>query len=411
MSDKGASTLLRTGKRIRNLLGLLRRGKPEVGTTPADVVHSENKWRLLRYHGKRTHQTPVLLVPSLINRHYVLDLQKGRSFAEWLVARGHDVFMIDWGTPGDEDRYLTFDHICDRYLGRAVRKAARYSADGSVHLLGYCLGGTLTTIYTAAYPEHVASMVALAAPISFDDDGLLSRWSRTPSMDVGAVIDAYGNAPWPLMQASFHMLKPTLNLSKAVTLVDRAWDDQFLDGFLAIERWGSDNVSFPGECYRRYINELYGNNALLAGTFDLSGNPVRLENIDCPTLVVTFEHDHIVPHASASVLLDRISSDDKEHIHLNGGHVGAVISRKASSSLWPQLSDWWVARDVPDYGEGDEDDAPDPEEPEVESSSSSPGPRPLSPSTKSKVASQLMSSNSRSACSSAKTSGHSKTQA
>ena len=416
MSDQGK-------RRLRNLLGVLRGRTPAVGTTPCDVVHAENKWRLLRYRGTPTHQTPVLLVPSLINRHYVLDLQKGRSFAEFLVSRGHDVFMIDWGTPGDEDRYLTFDHICDRYLGRAVRKAARYAPDRTVHLLGYCLGGTLTSIYAAAHPEHVATLVALAAPISFDDDGLLSRWSRSPAFDVGAIVDAFGNVPWRLMQASFHMLKPTVNLTKAVALVDRAWDDEFLDGFLAIERWGSDTVSFPGECYRRYITELYRNDALIAGTFELSGRPVHLEDIDCPTLVVTFEHDHIVPAASAAVLLDRIGSQEGERIHLNGGHVGAVISRKAAGTLWPLLSDWWAARDVPDcsddegdddddQGDGDEDAPTSLDEPPGSAPrAASPGPRPLSPSTKSSVASHDIASNSRSASGSTKTLGQSKTQA
>ena len=109
-------------RRLRNLLGLLTRPKPVVGATPADAVYSENKWRLLRYRprpaseGGLAFRTPVLLVPSLINRHYVLDLQPGRSFAAWLVARGHDVFIVDWGTPTDEDRYLSFDDIADRYI-------------------------------------------------------------------------------------------------------------------------------------------------------------------------------------------------------------------------------------------------------------------------------------------------------
>jgi polyhydroxyalkanoate synthase len=335
--------------RLRNLLGLFGRRPPLVGATPADVVHRENKWRLLRYRprpqGSR-YCTPVLLVPSLINRHYVLDLQPGKSFAEYMVAQGHDVYIIDWGTPDSEDRYVTFDDICDRYIGRAVRKCARNSASGKVHLLGYCLGGTLTSIYAAARPERIASMVALAAPVSFDDDGLLAAWTRTPEFDVNAMIDACGNAPWWLMQASFYLLRPTLNLAKTVKLLDRLWDDQFLDGFFAIERWGNDNVSFPGECYRRYVCELYRGNALAEGTFHLSGTPARLENITCPVLAVTFEHDHIVPWTSAAPLLERISSAERDHVHLAGGHVGAVISRKAAAALWPRLSRWWADRDI-----------------------------------------------------------------
>ena len=70
-----------------------------------------------------------------------------------------------------------------------------------------------------------------------------------------------------------------------------------------------------------------------------------LANIKCPVLAVTFEHDNIVPWQSAAALLDLIGSQDKERIHLPGGHVGAVVSKAASKSLWPQLSARWKARD------------------------------------------------------------------
>jgi polyhydroxyalkanoate synthase len=94
------------------------------------------------------------------------------------------------------------------------------------------------------------------------------------------------------------------------------------------------------------VRELYRDDALLGGSFTLSGRPARLESIRCPTLAITFEHDGIVPWQSAAVLLDRIASADKQHVHLPGGHVGAVISKKAAKTLWPQLSAWWAARDA-----------------------------------------------------------------
>lgn len=352
---------------IAALAERVRRGPPAVGQTPADEIWRENKWRLLRYRPtvarEQRWRTPILLVPSLINRYYVLDLAPGRSFVEFLVAAGHDVYIIDWGTPGDEDRFLTFDDVCHRYLGRAVRKVAARGPDGVCHVLGYCLGGTLATIYTAAEPTEVASLVALAAPIDFAQGGLLATWTRTPGFDVGALVDGFGNVPWPLMQASFHLLKPTANLAKLVGLLDRAWDDEFLDGFLATERWGNDNVSFPGACYRRYIEALYRDNALVRDAMYLGGKPARLGDIDCPTLAVTFAHDHIVPEAAATALLARIASPDKAQLRQNGGHVGAVVSRKAATGLWPQLSRWWAARDTEAArGLGDDSDDDEPAE-------------------------------------------------
>jgi polyhydroxyalkanoate synthase len=337
-------------KRLLNLAGLANRPKPPVGQTPSDVIHRENKWRLIRYRPRAegvAYARPVLLVPSLINRHYVLDLMPGKSFAEWMVARGHDVYVVDWGTPGKEDRHLSFDAICDGYLGRAVRAVSRRAGGEDVHLLGYCLGGTLTTIYAAAHPEGIASLVDIAAPIAFDDDddGLLARWTRSPKFDIDAILDAFGNVPWPLMQAAFHMLRPTLSLSKGVYLLDRAWDDEFLDGFFALETWGNDNVSFPGAAFKKYVEELYRKNSLVRGEFTLSGERVDLARIACPLLDVTFEHDNIVSSRSAAALIDLVSSEDKELFQMPGGHVGAVVSKGASRGLWPKLSEFWASRD------------------------------------------------------------------
>jgi polyhydroxyalkanoate synthase len=284
------------------------------------------------------------MVPSLINRWYVLDLGTGRSLIEWLVAQGHEVFCIDWGTPGDEDRYLTWDDIAGRYIGRAVRIASRYSRSHQVHLLGFCLGGTLAVTYAAAFPEHVRSLLALAAPIDFDQAGIMAQWTRTPTFDIAALVDAFGNVPWPLMQASFHMLRPTLTASKTVALLDRAWDDEFLESFLSTEKWGNDNVSFPGACYARYIDELYRRNKLVTGGFTLLGRPAELPQIRMPLLALAFADDNIVPVGSAAALVDRVASTDKQLVVMPGGHVGAVVSRKASSRLWPVMSELWAKR-------------------------------------------------------------------
>lgn len=337
-------------QRLRNVLGIVKRKLPPIATTPARVVHAENKWRLLRYERPEDapvrYKTPVLLVPSLINRHYVLDLTPGQSMAETMLQRGHDVFIIDWGTPSREDRYLNFDTICDKIIARCLRIAAKHGAHDKAHLLGYCLGGTLAVIHAAARPDRVATLTALAAPVAFHDDGLLSQWVRNEKFSVDALVDGMGLVPWQLMQPAFHLLRPTLNLLKAVQVIDRAWDDEFLDSFLAVEKWGNDNVALPGEFYRRYINELYVKNALMNDSFFLSEIPVSLRSIECPVHAITFEHDNIVPHRSASVLVDRISSSVKKHTHQSGGHVGAVVSKKAASRLWPHVSGFWAEHDT-----------------------------------------------------------------
>ena len=317
-----------------------------VAPTPADTIWRENKWRLLRYRptAPRAAATPVLLVPSLINRHYVLDLIEGRSLIEYLVGRGHPTYCVDWGTPGDEDRYLEFDDIVATYTGRAVRRTCTDASTEGLHLLGYCLGGTLATAYTAAFPGQINSLTAMAAPIDFDRAGILTDWVRTESFDLEA-FRSIGNLPWPLMQAAFHCLKPTLKLTKMVLALRRGGDPKFRRRFAALERWGSDNVSFPGDVYNRYIADLYRANALYRGQLRIAGRNADPRSIRCPLHIVAFAGDHIVPEDSALALAELVGSDDVEIWCRPGGHVSTVVSSSAGKSLWPALSDFWLNRD------------------------------------------------------------------
>src|SRR5687768_5431680 len=101
---------------------------PGLAPTPRDVVHREGTARLYRFRSGRQdgsgESAPVLLVPSLINRWYVLDLKERASLASALVAAGLDVFCLDWGAPESEDRWLDWDAVCAR-LARAARKVKR----------------------------------------------------------------------------------------------------------------------------------------------------------------------------------------------------------------------------------------------------------------------------------------------
>ncbi|MEY3012461.1 MAG: hypothetical protein RIT45_1196 [Pseudomonadota bacterium] len=329
-------------RRLVALAGLPTRPRPAVGASPADVVHRENKLRLLRYRADpevAPSGLPVLLVPSLINRHYVLDLMPGKSLVRWLVAQGHEVYCIDWGTPGPEDAGLGMDDVVLGLLGRSVRVAG---AGRPVHLLGYCMGGMFTAMLAAVRPAEVASLTALAAPIRMaGDPGLLRAWATTRGLDVDALVAAEGVVPWQLLQGAFQLLRPTLNLGKAVHLVDRASREGFLDGYLAMETWANDNVGLPGAFFATYINAIYRDDRLADGTLSLGGERVDLGAIRCPTHAIVFVDDHIAPAASCRALLELVSADERRLLELRGSHVGGVVSTAAARNLWPHLAAFW----------------------------------------------------------------------
>jgi polyhydroxyalkanoate synthase len=142
------------------------------------------------------------------------------------------------------------------------------------------------------------------------------------------------------MQAGFTALRPTLDFAKWMSMPDLAVDVRAREGFLALESWAGDNIAFPGEAYRRYIRELYQDNALVGGTHRVAGRVVDLGAIRCPTLAIVATRDTICPPAAATALLERVGTLETSVIHVEGGHVGAVVGSRAARDMYPALQNW-----------------------------------------------------------------------
>lgn len=326
-----------------DLIGLSRPSAPALAQTPRDELRLEGGASLYRFRGAaHPGRKPLLLVPSMINRWYVLDLRPGASLVEALVGAGFDVWCLDWGTPEAEDRYLDWEAVLAR-LGRAVRRVKRETGADQIGVLGYCMGGTLTTIYVAQHAKEIAALVTLAAPIDFARGGQLRCMVEPRWFDADAIADA-GNVAPDQMQAGFSALRPTLELGKLMSMPDLAMDPKARDAFLALDEWASDNIPFPAEAYRRYIREMYQANELALGTHRVGGRGVSLGEITCPTLVITASRDTICPPAAATALLDHIAASDKDVLEVPGGHVGAVVGSRAAKEMHPALASWLSTR-------------------------------------------------------------------
>lgn len=317
--------------------------------TPAEVVSTENKLRLLHYRPtvERPAPVPLLIVPSLINRYYLLDLMPGRSLVEHLVGRGIDVYMLDWGVPGPEDRSTTFEQYITGYLRRAVQRVRNLSGQARIMLLGYSIGGTFTAIFSALYGRYVHALIQLAAPINFHDNGIISQWTRKERFNVDLVVDTLGTMPTELLRASFRMLTPTLQIAQQIALANQIGDAQAVQDLLALQSWIGEGVPFPGEAYRTYVKDCYQENYLIQGKLVVGGQRVDLARIACPLLTITAAKDWICPPESVAALNDLVASLDKRMLELPGGHIGIVAGHRASEHLWPKLADWLIAHATP----------------------------------------------------------------
>ena len=326
------------------------RAKPPVGLTPKDLVWAKNKARLYRYRspsGKpRTHTIPILFVYALINKPYILDLTPGNSLIESLVDDGYDVYLLDWGIPGEEDAGLGYEDYVLDYIPRAVRQVLKTSEVDRFTLLGYCMGGTMAVMYAATHPGlPLANLVTLTSPVNFVDSGLYTAWLDPAHFDVDRVAHSLRLVPPEMLALGSKLLKPLQNyIGPYIKLAEKIEDEDFVEGWHVMNHWVNDGVPFPAEAYRQWIRGFYQENRLIRGELELRGMPVRLENIMCPLLNVYAELDHIVPEHMSTPLVGHVSSEDATTLAIKAGHVGVVAGRTAHKKFVPQLKAWLQPR-------------------------------------------------------------------
>ena len=317
------------------------------GLSPKDVVWTRNKTTLYRYRptAPRRHRVPVLLVYALINKPYIMDLRPENSFVGHLLDAGFDVFLLDWGEAGPEDRGVTLDELVCEHLPKAVQRMRRAGAGDEYTLFGYCMGGTMAVMHAALEPAGVRNLVALTTPVDFSDAGVFSRWTDPRHMDPEAVAAVLGNVPGTLIDLANRMLKPVTNfVTTPVAMWERAMEGHDMTPWMAMHKWVNDGVPFPGAAFAQWIRWFYQENRLVQGTLTLSGRPVDLAGITASLLVVTGANDHLVPPGMSTPLLGLVSSADTTHLDLPAGHVGLLAGSSARRSLWPAVTEWLEQR-------------------------------------------------------------------
>jgi polyhydroxyalkanoate synthase len=323
-----------------------------IGQTPKEVVWTLNKARLYHYipvvPAEDRHPVPLLLVFALMNRPTILDLRPGHSFVEYMLARGYDVYLLDWGVPGLEDKELKFDDYVLDYMPRAIRKMKALSHSKEFSLLGWCIGAIITTIYSAMRPDDgLRNLLLLTAPLDFSRQHELTfaHWVDEKYFDVEKIIAALGNIPGEMIDYGAKALKPVENY---VTNYCRLWDN--LDNPRAVESWHAMNtwvtelVPMAGGVYRQLIVDLYRNNRLMNGELKIRGESVDLKKLRANLLTVIAEADHITPPCQSEPIVSKVSSTDKEVYRVNGGHIGIMAGSGAHKQTWPHIDEWLGAR-------------------------------------------------------------------
>jgi polyhydroxyalkanoate synthase len=326
--------------------------KAAIAQTPKETVWTLNKAKLYRYipvvPKEARHPVPLLLVFALMNRPTILDLRPGRSFVEYMVGRGYDVYLLDWGVPGLEDKDLKFDDYVLDYMTRAIRKVKALSGSAEFSLLGWCIGAILTTIYASMRPDDgLRNMLLLTAPLDFSKPQSLTfaRWTDEKHFDVDRVLATFGNMPGEMIDYGAKALRPIENyIANYVKLWDNLDNPKAVESWHAMNTWVTDIFPMAGGAYRQLIVDFYRNDRLMKGTLKIRGELVDLSRLRANLLTIIAEGDHITPPCQSEAILEKISSTDTEIFRVAGGHIGIMAGSGAQKLTWPHIDQWLAAR-------------------------------------------------------------------
>ncbi len=310
--------------------------------TPHDVVYTEDRIRLLHYKPRTTKQskTPLVITYALINRYHILDIHPQKSWVRNLLEQGIDVYMIDWGTPTNMDKYLDFDDYVNGYLDHCVEFVKDEASVEQVSLQGYCTGGTLATAYTSLHPEKIKNFVATAPVIDgWRDTTVVSNLVK--HIDVDKMVDQIGNMPPEFMYYCFSILKPfEQGIDKYVKFFRNIDNENYVDNFLRIEKWLGDTPPIPGELFRQWIKDIYQENLLIQNKMYVGGKHISLKKIKMPMFTQVAVGDHLVSPECSMPLHYAVGSEDKTLKVYPTGHVGMIASSLSQKKVLPELGKW-----------------------------------------------------------------------
>jgi len=306
------------------------------------VFWCQGTTRVLDY-GLSDEAPPVLLIPSLINRAHILDLDERSSLARGLAARGFRPLLVEWNGPGEAERQFTLD---DYIAGRLVAMLDAVNAETGHKpaLVGYCMGGNLALALAALRPADVRALALLATPWDFHAMPAAMTHALAGVLPaVETALDVMGTLPVDALQAMFAGLDPYLTARKFRRFAHAAAHsgavaDNGVAEFIALEDWLNDGVPLAGPVARACLREWYVENRPHQGTWRIGGQAIRPQDIDLPALVMVPARDHIVPPASARPLAEALPR--ARLVEVAAGHIGMVAGSRARDLLQRPLATW-----------------------------------------------------------------------
>lgn len=283
-------------------------------------------------------QPVMVLVPSMVNKAYILDLLPDRSLMRWLGQQGIMPYLLDWGDVTQDPGQADINGIIMKRLVPMIRHAAAM-AGRPVHVMGYCMGGTLLAGAALHAVESIKSLIFLAAPWDFHA-GTRSLLDRVKFWAPSAfpLIAEKGVLPVDWMQMLFASLNPHSSEKKFAAFVDMAPESEEARLFVAVEDWLNDGTDFPSAVAQQCIKEWFFENSPARSEWQVGGRFIHPEDFQCPALIVASDKDRLVEQQTAVALADQMKQAST--INPSCGHIGMIAGGQAVVKVWTPIAEW-----------------------------------------------------------------------
>jgi polyhydroxyalkanoate synthase len=336
--------------------------------TKGAVIYENELMQLIQYSPstEKVYETPLLMIPSWINKYYVLDLQPHSSFVKYFIDQGFTIFIISWRNPESGMGNLTMDDYVEKGVLQAIKVVETISHSDKVNTLGYCLGGTLLSIAlsilsTKEKTNPINYATFLASLVDFSDVGPMGNVindALVRRLESGEL----------LSDGVFHGydMERAFNLIRANDLVWKYVTDDYLEGKVPtafdVMYWTNDNTNLPAKMYLYYIKNIVFNNLLsVKNALTICDTPIDIGNITVPVCVIGFTEDYISPAKTVFKTTELVSgpaefilggsghvmgatnypSKNKYAYYLNG-KLGKGIEEWKKTAV-PHEGSWWIA--------------------------------------------------------------------
>jgi len=336
--------------------------------TPYEVIHEDGIVRLRWYRplteshialgddslavSRERHAVPLVLVSPLAVNMSIYDLFPERSLVRYLLARGFQLYLIDWGRPGPAQDHWQLSTYITGLMPALLERVRGHAGTRTLSLHGWSFGALFSYAYTAwSQDPDIRNLALIGAPCDYHDNGAigrqyrgLSRVARRLGLRPHASSPRYWRSPGWLNSTLYKLVSPVASVRPYLELVSDLDDRERVAAHATNAAFLDDMVAYPGGVVQDIAQYLWMDNVLADGRLPVEGTPRCLPALAANVLAVAGTGDPVVTVSCTRALLRQIASEDQRLLEVPGGHMAILAGSKAPAQVWPAVADWLAER-------------------------------------------------------------------